>query len=62
MNSPYAIVEYNISQGKDQHTLSGLELATLIEEIIEAVKDDRKNGTFVFTSKYRRLIEELRKS
>lgn len=62
MNSPYAIVEYNISQGQDKHTLTSDELAVFIEDIIAAVKDDRKNGTFVFTSKYRRLIEELRKS
>ncbi len=61
MNSPYAIIEYNISQGQDEHTLSSEELATLIEDIIKAVDDDEKNDTHVFISKYKRLIEDLRR-
>lgn len=61
MNSPYAIIEYNISQGQDDHSLSSEELAALIEDIIKAVEEDRKNDTHVFISKYKRLIEDLRK-
>ena len=61
MTSPYAIVEYNISEGKDDHTLSSEELATLIEDVIKAVEEDRKNNTYIFVSKYKRLIEDLRK-
>jgi len=62
MPSPYAIIEYNLSQGQDEHTLTSDNLADLIEEVIDAVKEDRKNNTLVFTAKFKRLVEELRKT
>lgn len=61
MNSPYAIIEYNISQDKDEHVLSSSDLADLIEEVIDCTEQDKKNNTKVFISKYKRLIEDLRK-
>ena len=60
MCSPYAVIEYNISQGKDKHTLTSEELATLLEEAMSAVEEDRKTNTDLFTAKYKRLIRELK--
>jgi len=62
VNSPYATIEYNISQGQDKHTLTSEELAALIEDVIECLNQDRKNQTKVFCSKYTRLIKELKES
>lgn len=53
-------IEYNISQNIENHSLRGEDIAEMIEDIITCVKEDIKNDTDVFTSKYRRLMEHLR--
>ena len=55
-----AIIEYGISQNQESHVLSNEELADMIEDIIECVKEDAKHNSNVFISKYTRMIAELR--
>lgn len=55
-----SIIEYNISQNIDNHILNGVDIADMIQDVINCVKDDIRNDTDVFTSKYKRLIENLR--
>ena len=56
-----SIIEYNISQNVDDHLLHGNDIADMIEDIIQCVNDDDKNDTHIFISKYKRLINDLRK-
>lgn len=57
-----SIIEYNISQNIDEHTLKNVDIADMIQDIINCVKDDIRNDTDVFASKYTRLMENLRNS
>ena len=58
-NSAYGLIEYNLSQNQDKHTLTSDQLAELITDIIESQEQNLNHGVDIFSHKYKTLLEKL---